>query len=720
MDVSHILDELNENQREAVTASSKYVLVLAGAGSGKTRVLVHRIAWLVDVEQVASYGIMAVTFTNKAAAEMRSRIEALLGRPAGGMWVSTFHSLAHRMLRRYYEEAKLDKNFQIIDSDDQLRLVKRIMKSLELDPKQWPPRQAVWFINEQKDAGLRSQHIDDSNNYQTQILNKVYAEYEVICQRSAVVDFAELLLRSLELIRDNPSIQDHYQQRFKYILVDEFQDTNELQYAWLRLLTGKQTTLFAVGDDDQSIYGWRGAKIENIQDFSRDFPNSQLVKLQQNYRSTGNILKAANALIEQNQSRLGKELWTKDDDGELIKLFTAFNEVDEADFVISHIQKWVKNKGKYSDATILYRSNAQSRVFESNCIEQNIPYRVYGGLRFYERAEIKDALCYIRLTANPNDDSSLERVINHPPRGLGQKTVSVIREYARDNEISMWHACQQFIKGKVLNNRATGLLAHFIALIEAMAISREDRLQDHFANAIKRSGLKAHYTKKEGRDKGQGRSENLDELVNAASEFNYQPESEHRNFNELTAFLSTTALDAGNTNKTNDCVQMMSIHSAKGLEFPLVFITGLEQGLFPHQNSIAEGNLEEERRLCYVAITRACQQLCISYAEQRQLFGQTKPTIPSIFLNEIPSELIDDMRGHRQRWNVTPPGMKQKSRVDTNATVFAIGQLVTHNKFGEGVVINTEGSGKSARINVNFYQSGYKWLIIHYANLRAL
>lgn len=722
MDVSHILDQLNSNQREAVTASASHILVLAGAGTGKTRVLVHRIAWLIDVEQAPAYGIMAVTFTNKAAAEMRHRIEELLSRPSGGMWVSTFHSLAHRMLRRHCEEANLNKDFQIMDSDDQLRLVKRVMKSFDLDPKQWPPRQAMWFINSQKDSGLRSKHIDDSHDYQTKVLNKVYAEYEIICQRSGVVDFAELLLRSLELIRDNQEIQAHYQQRFRYILVDEFQDTNELQYAWLRLLAGENNALFAVGDDDQSIYGWRGARIENIQNFGTDFPNSQLVKLQQNYRSTGNILKAANTLIGNNQSRLGKELWTEDNEGELIKLFTAFNEVDEADFVTSGINEWIDKGGKYSEIAILYRSNAQSRVFESSCIEQGIPYKVYGGLRFYERAEIKDALCYIRLTANPNDDPSLERVINHPPRGIGQKTVSIIRQHASAQHISMWHSAQQCIKNGLFTNRAATSIKYFITLISNLSNNPNDiELHNHFSNTIEQSGLKQHYIKKEGKDKGQGRIENLDELINAASEFHYSPEGEHQNFDKLTAFLSTTALDAGDTEKSDDCVQMMSIHAAKGLEFPLVFITGLEQGLFPHQNAISEGNIEEERRLCYVAITRARQQLCISYAEQRQLYGTTKPTIPSIFLNEIPSELINNTRASRlSQWTVTPPGLNKSNTIDSNTTAFTAGQHVTHNKFGEGTVITTEGSGNSARININFAESGSKWLIISYANLRPL
>ncbi|HIQ07277.1 MAG TPA: DNA helicase II, partial [Thiotrichaceae bacterium] len=484
--------------------------------------------------------------------------------------------------------------------------------------------------------------------------------------------------------------------------------------------TGTDSSLFTVGDDDQSIYGWRGAKIENIQNFEIDFPNAQLVKLEQNYRSTNNILRAANALIANNQSRLGKALWTEDEDGELIKLFTAFNEVDEADFVTSSINEWVNDKGgKYSDSAILYRSNAQSRIFESTCIEQGIPYRVYGGLRFYERAEIKDALCYIRLTANPADDPSLERVINHPPRGIGQKTVSVIRDYAREQQISMWHACHQCTE--LLNSRATTAINNFIQLIEDLQQEADfDQLHEHFSETINRSGLKQHYIKKEGKDKAQGRIENLDELVNAASEFHYYPEGEHQNFNKLTAFLSTTALDSGNTEQSDDCVHMMSIHSAKGLEFPLAFITGLEQGLFPHQNSISEGNLEEERRLCYVAITRARQQLCLSYAEQRQLYGVTKPTIPSTFISEIPTELINNTRAQRQsQWTVTSPGLS-KTSVDNHSTGFATGQIVSHSKFGEGVVLTTEGSGNSARININFAESGSKWLVISYANLTPL
>ena len=724
-DVSHILDELNKPQREAVSADSIPQLILAGAGSGKTRVLVHRIAWLIQVEQISPFAILAVTFTNKAASEMRGRIEDLLSSPVGGMWVGTFHGLSHRLLRRHWQEAKLIQNFQIIDSDDQLRLVKRVMRGLQLDEKLWPAKQSQWFINNNKDEGIRPQHIEDKNDPTTRQLVEVYSQYEEACQRAGVIDFAEMLLRSLELLRDNHEILDHYQQRFRHILVDEFQDTNTLQYAWVRLLAGGSTPPFVVGDDDQSIYGWRGAKIEHIQNFSRDFPQTQVIKLEQNYRSSGNILNAANAVIDNNQGRLGKNLWTDDGDGDPIHLYAAYNEIEEATYVASRIQQWVSQGNSHKDIAILYRSNAQSRVFESTLNENNIAYKVYGGQRFFERAEIKDALAYLRLTSNRQDDSSFERVINQPTRGIGDKTVSIIRENARNSSISMWQSAQILLENSVFTARAGTAISGFINLINNISSEIVDLpLDEQVERIIEHSNLKDHYLKKEkGGDAGQARIENLNELISAAQGFNYKPEEEHADMDFLTAFLSHASLEAGEGQGQvgDDCVQLMTLHSAKGLEFPLVFLVGLEEGLFPHQMSSEEpGRLEEERRLCYVGITRAEKQLVISYAEQRRLYGNTLYGVPSRFLKEIPDSVIEEIRPKVSTWQSNyerETTTKSFSASKTNETGMSIGQNVSHAKFGEGMITDVEGSGSHARVQVNFKEAGSKWLVLSYAKL---
>ncbi|HHC74794.1 MAG TPA: DNA helicase II, partial [Thiothrix sp.] len=559
-------------------------------GSGKTRVLVHRIAWLLQVEQLSPFSILAVTFTNKAAAEMRDRINQLLMHPIGGLWVGTVHSIAHRLLRRHWQEAHLPQSFQNLDSDDQLRMIKRIMRRLELDENRWPPKQAQHFINSQKDQGVRPQVMDDHGDlFQRQHI-KIYLAYEAACKQAGVIDFAELLLRSLELVRDNDALRHHYQQRFRHLLVDEFQDTNTLQYAWLRLLAG-QNPVFAVGDDDQSIYGWRGAKIENIQNFSQDFTNTQLIRLEQNYRSTGNILTAANALIANNQGRLGKNLWTEDSAGALIDLYAAFNEQDEARYTISRIQQWQAQGKALAHIAILYRSNAQSRVFEMRLAELSIPYRVYGGLRFFERAEIKDALAYLRLIANRYDDASFERVINQPTRGIGEKTLSVIREVSRQQHISLWSAAEKIIAQQQLTARARNNVQRFQQLIEQMSEQTKDfSLAAKVNHIIEESGLKHHYQHKEKGDKGEARLENLTELVNAAQSFTYLSDDEHADMDELSAFLAHAVLESGEGQGSahEDCVQMMTLHTAKGLEFPLVFLVGMEEGLFPHQMSLDE------------------------------------------------------------------------------------------------------------------------------------
>ncbi|PID45649.1 MAG: DNA helicase II [Proteobacteria bacterium] len=726
MDVSHLLDDLNKPQREAVSTPSQPTLVLAGAGSGKTRVLVHRIAWLIQVEQFSPFSILAVTFTNKAAAEMRARIEQLLGHPVGGMWVGTFHSLSHRLLRRHWQEAGLPQLFQIIDTDDQLRLVKRVSRNLGLEEANWPARQSLWFINGRKDNGERPQHIEDKGDSQVSQLRRIYEAYEAACQQAGVVDFAELLLRSLELLRDNPALLQQYRQRFRHLLIDEFQDTNTLQYAWLRLIAGDTTPPFAVGDDDQSIYGWRGAKIENIQNFSKDFPGTNTIRLEQNYRSSGNILDAANALISHNQSRLGKNLWTDTGQGELIHLYAAHDENDEARYIAARIKQEVEKGSSFQQCAILYRSNAQSRVFESQLIEAGIPYRVYGGQRFFERAEIKDALAYLRLSANRHDDPSFDRVINQPPRGIGEKTVGAIRDYARDNGVSLWQASNALLERNHFAARAANAISGFTQLISDIARTISGLpLEEQVDQAIRASQLKPHYLHKEKGDKGETRVENLNELVSAAQSFEYQPEDEHANMDFLSAFLSHASLEAGDAqNKAgDDCVQLMTLHSAKGLEFPLVFLVGMEEGLFPSQQSSEEvGRMEEERRLCYVGITRAEKQLVISYAEQRRLYGTTHYGVPSRFIHEIPEQLIESVRPQptRSPWPNTGHQSQSATRFHEEGSGLRIGQAVNHAKFGHGIITDTEGAGNHARVQVNFETAGSKWLVLSYANLTPL
>ena len=608
MDVTAILDSLNDAQREAVTLPLSSGLVLAGAGSGKTRVLVHRIAWLVQTEGLSPWSIMAVTFTNKAAAEMRGRIEHILDMPVRGMWVGTFHGLAHRLLRAHWQEAGLKENFQILDSDDQLRIVKRIMKAMGLDDSNWPPRQAQWFINGKKDEGLRPQHYDPGQDHFEKTMHGVYTAYEEQCQQLGVVDFAELLMRSNELWLTNTQLRDHYRDRFRYVLVDEFQDTNSVQYAWLRNLVGDSDNMMVVGDDDQSIYGWRGAKIENIHNFTRDFSNAKTIKLEQNYRSTGTILKAANTLIDNNPGRLGKELWTDGADGDLIRVYSGFNEVDEARFISDRIQDAASKGASYSDIAILYRSNAQSRVLEEAMLRSGTPYRIYGGQRFFERAEIKNAMAYLRLASNVDDDTSLERVINVPPRGIGDKTVQAIRDVARGASVSMWRAAKQMVTQNLLTARASNAIAAFIELIEGLSSSSDDLPLYEFADhSIQVCGLVEMYQKEKG-EKGRARIENLEELVSACREFDpegvFEDEFEGAQqivMTPLDAFLAHAALEAGDTqaDQFTDSVQMMTLHSAKGLEFPMVFLVGMEEGLFPHKMSMEDPDgLEEERRLC--------------------------------------------------------------------------------------------------------------------------
>ncbi|MBF8774737.1 DNA helicase II [Pseudomonas fulva] len=724
-DLSLLLNSLNDAQRQAVAATVGRQLVLAGAGSGKTRVLVHRIAWLIQVEQASPHSILSVTFTNKAAAEMRHRIEQLLGINPAGMWVGTFHGLAHRLLRAHWQEAGLVQNFQILDSDDQQRLVKRVMRELGLDEQKWPARQAQWFINGQKDEGLRPQHIQPGGDLFLTTMRDVYTAYEQACERAGVIDFSELLLRALDLWRDHPCLLAHYQRRFRHVLVDEFQDTNAVQYAWLRLLARGGDSLMAVGDDDQSIYGWRGAKIENIHQYTADFPDAETIRLEQNYRSTGGILKAANALIANNSGRLGKELWTDMGEGEPITLYAAYNEHDEARYVVETIESLIKQGNARDEIAILYRSNAQSRVLEEALLRERIPYRIYGGQRFFERAEIKNAMAYLRLIEGRGNDAALERVINVPPRGIGEKTVETIREHARHSQVSMWQAMCQLIAAKALKGRAASALGAFIELIDGLAAKVEDMpLHTMTQTTLEQSGLIIYHQEEKG-EKGQARVENLEELVSAAR--NFESTEEDADLSPLSAFLGHASLEAGDTqaDEHEDSVQLMTLHSAKGLEFPYVFLVGMEEGLFPHKMSLEEpGRLEEERRLAYVGITRAMRQLVMTYAETRRLYGSETYNKVSRFVREIPAGLVQEVRlSNSVSRPFGTPKTALNSHLFANAdipeTAFSLGQRVQHSVFGEGVILNFEGSGAQARVQVNFAE-GSKWLMMGYAKLEAI
>jgi DNA helicase-2/ATP-dependent DNA helicase PcrA len=716
MDVSDILSPLNDAQRDAVAAENQNMLVLAGAGSGKTRVLVHRIAWLIRAEDYSPWSILAVTFTNKAAREMRSRIEDMLQIPSHGMWVGTFHGLTHRLLKAHWRDAGLPQNFQILDSDDQLRLVKRVCRDLDLDDSRWPPKQAMWYINGAKDEGLRSAHVDvPPGDLFAQTMQQVYRAYEIACDRAGLVDFAELLLRAHELWLNKPEVLHHYQGRFRQILVDEFQDTNTIQYAWLRVLAGTQIPVVAVGDDDQSIYGWRGAKIENIQRFTEDFSATRTIRLEQNYRSTQTILQAANGVIEHNTGRLGKELWTAGEIGEPISLYAGYNEYDEARYIVEQTEQWLNDGNNRASVAMLYRSNAQSRVLEEALIRNDIPYRIYGGHRFYERMEIRNALAYLRLLLNRGDDAAVERVINTPPRGIGSKTLDTVRECARNRELPLWGAIGAVLEEKLLPARALSALEGFTVLINELDSGIDEAaLEEVVEHAIQSSGL-IKYHKKEKGEKGQTRVENLEELVSAAKHFS--PEDDE--LSPLQQFLDQAALDAGDAqaDEHEDSVQLMTLHSAKGLEFPLVFLAGMEENLFPHRMSMEEpGRLEEERRLCYVGITRAMEKLMITYAESRRLHGSEAFNTPSRFIREIPAELLQEVR---LRGTISQP-VSSITQAQVPDTELSLGQRVYHQVFGEGVVLNFEGRGSSARVEVNFDTEGSKWLVLQYANLQLM
>ena len=724
MDISELLDGLNDKQREAVAAPLGNYLVLAGAGSGKTRVLTYRITWLVAVENISEGSILAVTFTNKAAAEMRSRIENTLAKYSSqrlfGMWVGTFHSISHRLLRAHHLDAGLPQDFQILDSEDQLRLVKRLMKSHQYDEKIYPYKQACWYINNKKEEGLRPHQIDDNNDREEREWIKIYKIYQDACDRAGLVDFAELLLRAYELFLKKPLILQRYQQRFQHILVDEFQDTNNIQYAWIKLLAGEHGKVMIVGDDDQSIYGWRGAKIKNIHRFLQDFSQAQTIRLEQNYRSTGNILQSANQLIANNANRLGKNLWTAGEQGEPIDVYAAFNELDEALFVASQINRWLEDGGKLDDCAILYRSNSQSRVLEEALIRANIPYRIYGGMRFFERQEIKDALAYLRLIANRQDDAAFERVVNTPVRSIGDRTLDILRNLARERQLTLWQATHIAIQENMLASRSATALLRFIELVNSLHRDTEEMpLFEQTDFVIKHSGLYTMYQQEKG-EKGEVRIENLEELVSATKEFIKPDEAEE--MTDLTAFLTHASLEAGEEQASphQSYVEMMTLHSSKGLEFPRVFIVGMEEEIFPSSRSMMDmERLEEERRLAYVGITRAKQKLTLCYAESRRLYAKEERHFPSRFLNELPKECVREVRIRgtvTRAYNQAMVGqLKQETLLSDSG--WRVGQKVKHEKFGQGTIINIEGVENNTRLQIAFQGQGIKWLIAHLAKL---
>lgn len=723
---TNLLQGLNDKQLQAVTLPHVSALILAGAGSGKTRVLTTRIAWLIQTGQTSPMGLMAVTFTNKAAKEMLTRLTSMLPINTRGMWAGTFHGLCNRMLRAHYREAGLPNTFQILDTADQLSAIKRVMKAMNVDDEKYPPKQVMGYINSCKEEGLRADAVDAYDGH-SQKLREIYAAYDQQCNREGVADFAELLLRCYELLEREPHIRAHYQQRFQYILVDEFQDTNRLQYLWLKLLGGAHNSIFAVGDDDQSIYAFRGARVGNMNDFQRDFNVQNIVKLEENYRSHSNILDAANAIIANNQNRLGKNLWTSAGKGEPIRIYEAYNDTDEAQFIVDEVNMLQKEGVPLGDMALLYRSNAQSRILEHTLFSSNIPYRVYGGLRFFERAEVKHALAYMRLIANANDDTALLRIINFPPRGIGARGLEQLQEAARQNECSLWQAATNKVGEGSLGSKG---LDGFVALIRQMVDHGYGIPLGEMAEmVINLSGLMAHYQNdKEGED----RIENLQELVTAAVAFSKQDLGNHHNMDEdadlLTQFLNHASLEAGDhqADVGHEALQLMTVHAAKGLEFQSVFISGVEEGLFPHdQTAYENGGLEEERRLMYVAVTRARQRLYLTYAQSRMLHGQVRYGIPSRFVDEIPAELTKRLNSKPVAKPYAAGGQytakpMQVSSAQSSSYPFKIGQSVRHSKFGEGVVVSYEGNANDLAVKVNFGSAGLKTLMLEYAKLEKL
>lgn len=723
MDVSFILEDLNDAQRSAVTSESNKLLVLAGAGSGKTKVLVHRIAWLIKALGSSTHSILAVTFTNKAANEMTGRIEMILDQPVPELWCGTFHSISNKILRRHYHEAGLEKDFSILDSDDQLRIIKRVLKHLEIDDDQWPPEKVRWQINNWKDDGLRAKDIDDNGDFNLEILKKIYKEYDQYLNTENLLDFGELILRSFELIKQNKELQQLYRNKFQHILIDEFQDTNTIQFKWIKNLIGDKSSVTAVGDDDQSIYGWRGAKIENINKFAKE-KETEIVRLEQNYRSTENILNAANAVIGKNSNRLGKKLWTAGNKGELIEVFEAYSEQEEANYVAEKVNKIVYEGDQHKDIAILYRSNAQSRVIEEFLLRQNLPYVIYGGVRFYERLEIKNVVSYLRLCVNFNDNSAFERAIGAPTRGIGEKTLVAIRLYAGEKNLSLFRAAKEMLVNNEIKGKGGSSLLSFVNFIEKSSESLFELPPHDFVEmVINQSGLIEHHLKERG-EKGKIRIENINELISAVK--SYDAINKGEDLSEfgsvIAAFLSSVSLDMGETqaNKADDAVQLMTLHSAKGLEFKYVFMVGMEESLFPHSRSSENiSELEEERRLCYVGITRARSKLHLTYAEFRRLYGQDSYNPPSRFINEIPNEHIEFVRP-RQNYSTSYYGTVAQTSSENADLGFTLGDSVRHKTFGDGVVLSMEGNGDAARVQVNFYLAGTKWLVAAYANLEKI
>jgi DNA helicase-2/ATP-dependent DNA helicase PcrA len=763
----NLLQGLNPPQLQAVTLPHQSALILAGAGSGKTRVLTTRIAYLVSTGAVSPHGLLAVTFTNKASKEMLTRLSAMLPINTRGMWVGTFHGLCNRMLRAHFREANLPQTFQILDSGDQLSAIKRLMKAMNVDDKKFIPRDVQNFISGSKEQGLRAQEVEAYDPY-TRKKVEIFAEYDAQCQREGVVDFSELLLRCYELLSRNTSIREHYQERFKHILVDEFQDTNKLQYQWLKLLAGvgesrrefphpnllpkgeganaAPAALFAVGDDDQSIYAFRGANVGNMQELTRDFHIEAVIKLEQNYRSHGNILDAANALISNNRNRLGKNLWTSENGGEPLRVYEAPTDVEEAKFITEEIQQLKREGINLKEIALLYRSNAQSRVLEHALVSAGLSYRVYGGLRFFERQEIKHALAYLRLMENTDDDNALLRIINFPTRGIGARSIEQLQESAKINNTTLFDAAA----------RAGGKVSAFVGLIESLrSATRELPLPEIMDHVLEHSGLLANYTSEltspAKKREAEERLENLNELVTAATLFVHENEDD-----SLTSFLTHASLEAGEhqAGDQDDALHLMTVHAAKGLEFHTVFITGLEEGLFPHQNSQREdGGMDEERRLMYVAITRARRRLYLSFAQSRMMHGQVSYGMASSFLNELPENLLHWLSpkiakrnsfGYSTPLSPTPLPRWGEGRVTgarrttpsplmgegwgeggtprpaSSSSGWRSGQSVAHAKFGEGVIVNLEGDGADARVQVNFRRAGVKWLALEYAKLTAV
>ncbi|MBP9722984.1 MAG: DNA helicase II [Gammaproteobacteria bacterium] len=738
--LSYITDGLNPAQHQAVTAAPSNLLILAGAGSGKTRVLVHRIAWLIRTEHVSPHAILAVTFTNKAAKEMQQRIEKLLVIPIRNLWIGTFHGLAHRLLRMHWQLAGLPQSFQVIDSDDQLRMIKKIQKDLHIDDKDFSPKQTQYFINNKKDEGLRYKDLDKPTDRRQKYLQEIYKDYENQSQQLGLVDFAEIILRAKELFINNPELKFHYQQRFQHVLVDEFQDTNTLQYQWLKLFY-HQNYFTMVGDDDQSIYGWRGARVENITNFSADYQNSKIIRLEQNYRSTATILNAANSLISNNSNRMGKNLWTSGPSGEPITVYQAFNDIDEAKYIIEQVKSHHNAGIALGEMAILYRANHQSRQFEEYLLRSAIPYKIYGGQRFFERAEIKDAMAYLRLTNNSFDNASFDRIINWPTRGIGKQSLDTISNYAKENNLTLWHASEQLVERDLLKNKARASVADFLKLIKNFR-----SLIDNFSLAqlvkllITESGLRDYYFKEE-KGNVKTRVENLDELITACSNFEQEFVRTELEQTPLQAFLSHAVLEAGeehskdNKNPLNS-LNLMTIHTAKGLEFKIVYIVGLEEGLFPHEMCISDSKqLAEERRLCYVGITRAMSKLYLSFCEVRRIRGEDRYNLPSRFLKELPQDLLKQEKvstyiGYNIDCNTaspksyqsrTQPQSRSQSGVQSIDSEYNLGQTVRHGIFGTGVIISADGYGDKARVQVKFAQPhGIKWLIAKIAKLEIV